>query len=176
MGAPSIAELNALPAADARAQLAILFEAAPRFVSRLVAARPFRGEDDLFEQAEALALDLPADEAIELVNAHPRLGAAPATISALSRIEQGDERAAASASTLGDRLAALNEAYERRFGFRYCVFVAGRSRDELIPEWEARLAGEDPDAELARARRDVVAIARDRYRRLRAETATEART
>jgi 2-oxo-4-hydroxy-4-carboxy--5-ureidoimidazoline (OHCU) decarboxylase len=166
VGAPSIEELNGLPAPDAATALTVLFEAAPRFVARLVSARPFADEDDLFGRAETLALALPEDEALELVNAHPRLGAPAAGMSALSRREQGE-------AAVGERLAALNDEYELRFGFRYCVFVAGRSREELVPEWEARLANGGRDAELARARRDVVAIARDRYRRLRAETAAE---
>jgi 2-oxo-4-hydroxy-4-carboxy--5-ureidoimidazoline (OHCU) decarboxylase len=163
--APSIDELNALPAPDAEAELAVLFESAPRFLARLAAERPFADEDDLFERAETIALELPEDEAVELVNAHPRLGAPAAEMSALSRREQGEP-------STSDRLAPLNEAYERRFGFRYCVFVAGRPREALVPEWEARLESGDRDTELHRARRDVVAIARDRYRRLRAESAS----
>lgn len=165
MPAPSIDEVNGLAERDAEAELAVLFECAPRFLARLVAARPFADEDDLFGRAETLALELPEDEAIELVNAHPRLGAPPADMSPLSRAEQGH-------GSTSERLDALNDAYERRFGFRYCVFVAGREREALIPEWEARLARADRDGELARARRDVVAIARDRYRRLRTEEAS----
>jgi 2-oxo-4-hydroxy-4-carboxy--5-ureidoimidazoline (OHCU) decarboxylase len=168
--APSIAELNAMPAADAAAALTILFEGAPRYVTRLVAARPYAGETDLWERAEMMALELPEDEAIELVNAHPRLGAAATAMSELSRREQGDGPAA----SVDERLAELNAAYEDAFGFRYCVFVAGRPREALVPELEARLASGDRTAELRRASRDVVAIARDRYRRLGAETSTEA--
>jgi OHCU decarboxylase len=168
--APSIAELNAMPAAEAAATLSVLFENAPRYVTRLIAARPYAGETDLWERAETIALELPEDEAIELVNAHPRLGAAPGAMSELSRREQGDPRAAA----VDQRLAELNAAYEDAFGFRYCVFVAGRPHDALVPELEARLATGDRTAELRRARRDVVTIARDRYRRLRAERRTEA--
>ena len=33
----------------------------------------------------------------------------------------------------------LNDAYEARFGFRYCVFVAGRPRAALLPGMEAAL-------------------------------------
>jgi 2-oxo-4-hydroxy-4-carboxy-5-ureidoimidazoline decarboxylase len=169
---PDVATLDTLPAEDAAAALGPLFEAAPAFLRRLVAARPFGTETELFARAEMLALALPEPEAIELVNAHPRLGAPPDAVSALSFREQGYDRATAAASaSLAERLATLNDAYERRFGFRYCVFVAGRPRQVLIPEWEARLEGGERDEELRRALRDVVAIARDRYRRLRAEAA-----
>ena len=51
------------------------------------------------------------------------------------------------------------------FGFRYCVFVAGRSRASLVPELSAAVhAGRD--AEIARALEAVVAIAADRYRKV----------
>ncbi len=37
------------------------------------------------------------------------------------------------------KLERLNAAYEDWFGFRYCVFVAGRSLETLIPELESSL-------------------------------------
>jgi len=161
-----VAELDAMPTDACIAAMAPWFEGAPRFLERLVAARPFGDEATLFGRAEAIALAMPEAEQLELIDAHPRLGAPPATVSDHSFREQGYDRETADA--MAD-LARLNDAYERRFGFRYCVFVAGRTREELIPEWEERLASGDRVGELRRALRDVVAIGRDRYRRLRAE-------
>lgn len=75
-----------------------------------------------------------------------------------------------------DRVAAaldrLNAAYEDRFGFRYCVFVNGRSRAELLPEMQAALDAGRP-SELRRALDAVIDIARDRAARL-GSAATEA--
>jgi 2-oxo-4-hydroxy-4-carboxy--5-ureidoimidazoline (OHCU) decarboxylase len=116
---------------------------------------------------------MPLDERLELIDAHPRLGAPPASVSALSFVEQGYEvggaerateaaAAADAAARVADELERLNVAYEARFGFRYCVFVAGRSRAELLPEMTAAL-GADRDAEMVRALDAVVDIARDRY-------------
>ena len=45
-------------------------------------------------------------------------------------------------------LDRLNVAYEARFGFRYCVFVAGRSREALLPGFIAALEA-DREAEIA---------------------------
>ena len=64
---------------------------------------------------------------------------------------------------LAAELARLNDAYEARFGFRYCVFVAGRPRAALVPVLEAALAA-DRAAEMQRALDDVVDIAADRHR------------
>jgi 2-oxo-4-hydroxy-4-carboxy-5-ureidoimidazoline decarboxylase len=67
-------------------------------------------------------------------------------------------------------LERLNDEYERRFGFRFCVFVAGRPRSALVPVLEAALDA-DRSTEIRRAIGDVIAIARDRYRSLAAAAA-----
>jgi 2-oxo-4-hydroxy-4-carboxy-5-ureidoimidazoline decarboxylase len=77
-------------------------------------------------------------------------------------MEQGYDRHVAD---LTDELRRLNAAYEARFGFRYCVFVAGRSRAALLPEFAAAL-GADREGEIARALDAVVDIAHDRWERL----------
>jgi len=141
-----------------RAEMASLFEHAPRFLDRLVAARPFGSWDALFEAAARIAAQMPEDEQVELINAHPRLGAPPATVSDHSFHEQGYDRDTTAAIA---ELEHLNARYEAQFGFRYCVFVNGRPRTALVPELEAALR-RDRASERERALRDVVAIARDR--------------
>ena len=151
------------------AALAPLFEGAPRFLVRLAAARPFGDEGTLLARAREIAHAMPEPEQVELIDAHPRLGAPPGSVSALSFREQGYDREAADAAAEAERarvdaeLARLNAAYEARFGFRYCVFVAGRPRAALLPELAAALhAGRD--AELHRALDAVVDIAGARWR------------
>ena len=156
-----VAALDAAPEEAFVATMAPLFEGAPRFLRRLAAARPFGSAESLFARAEDIALAMPEDEQIELIDAHPRLGAPPASVSAFSHREQGYDRETTEAI---EALERLNAEYERRFGFRFCVFVAGRPRSELVPVLEAALAA-DRGAELRRALRDVVAIARDRASR-----------
>jgi 2-oxo-4-hydroxy-4-carboxy--5-ureidoimidazoline (OHCU) decarboxylase len=173
--------------------VAPLFEGAPRFLGRLAAARPFGTEAALFERAREIAHSMPEAEQLELIDAHPRLGADPRSVSALSFREQGfdtetageAETAAGTTGTVGtaadtaagtaaekaarDRVAReldrLNAAYEARFGFRYCVFVAGRPRSAFIPEMTAALEA-DRVAEVRRALDAVVDIAADRYPRM----------
>jgi 2-oxo-4-hydroxy-4-carboxy-5-ureidoimidazoline decarboxylase len=95
-------------------------------------------------------------------------------MSTLSFVEQGYDQAAADAAARDaladrDRVAAeldrLNAAYEDRFGFRYCVFVDGRSRTELLPGMAAALDA-DRSGEISRALDAVIDIARDRAARL----------
>ena len=160
-----VARLDALPEGQFAAAVAPLFEGAPRFLHRLAWARPFDDEETLFGRAEAIALAMPEEEQLELINAHPRLGAPPASVSALSHREQGYDRDTTEAIA---ELERLNAAYESRFGFRFCVFVNGRSRRALVPLLEAALDA-DRGAEIRRALLDVVAIARDRAGRIESE-------
>jgi 2-oxo-4-hydroxy-4-carboxy--5-ureidoimidazoline (OHCU) decarboxylase len=166
-----IESIDSLPDGACRDALAPLFEGAPRFLSRLCAARPYGDADALFARAREIAHAMPEPEQLELIDAHPRLGAPPGTVSAMSFVEQGYDREAADAAAevererVGEELRRLNEAYERRFGFRYCVYVAGRPRSALLAGFEAALAAER-GAEIARALDAVVDIAVDRYQAL----------
>ena len=145
--------------------LTTLFEGAPRFVDRLMEFDPPPDSwDDLFYQAEWTALTMPEDEQIDLLDAHPRIGAAPGSVSTLSYGEQGYDQDAGTAQ-LQARLDRLNEAYERRFGFRFVVFVNGRSRAEIAEVVESHLDGERV-AEKMRGLRDVISIARARLAKL----------
>jgi len=162
----SIGELNQLDPGAFAAEMAPLFEGAPKFLAALAAARPFDSDEDLFDSARVVARELSADAQLELLGAHARIGADPVAISSHSRQEQGydgqdplpDDQA-----WVGNELEALNDAYETRFGFRFVVFVAGRPRAEIIPILERALHA-DPEEERRRGLDDVVLIAADRMR------------
>ena len=164
--------LDRMPAGEFVATVGPLFEHAPGFLYRLAAARPFGTMERLFERAREIAQAMPEELQLELVDAHPRLGAPPESVSAMSFGEQGYDREAAAnladdAARERDRVAAeldrLNHEYEARFGFRYCVFVAGRSRAALLPDMAAAL-GRERDSELHRSLDAVVDIAEARAR------------
>ena len=159
----SIDRLDVIAPGAFVASVAPLFEGARGFLGRLAMARPFGSIEAMFDRAHAIAHAMPLDEQLELIDAHPRLGAASARVSALSYVEQGYDRDQALA--IDAELDRLNAAYEARFGFRYCVFVAGRTRAELLPGMAAAL-GADRDAEITRALDAVVDIARDRHAQL----------
>lgn len=181
-GSLDMDELDVIAPGAFAAAVAPLFEGARGFLGRLAVARPFGTPEGMFATARTIAHAMPQDEQIELIDAHPRLGAPPATVSAMSFVEQGyaaDAAAAAAADAEADRgrvaaeLERLNDTYESRFGFRYCVFVAGRSRAELLPDMTAALDAER-DAEIHRALDAVVDIARARYATLTEHGAEDA--
>ena len=162
-----LATLNELPAGSFADAIGLLFERAPRFLARLARARPFRSWDELFERAESVARSMPEPDQLQLIDGHPRLGADPALLrprSEQSWREQGYDRL--EPEQVATELARLNDAYEARFGFRFVVFVAGRSRADLLPIMSAAL-GAERGTEIRRALSDVVAIARARREHLR---------
>jgi OHCU decarboxylase len=164
-----ITTLNSLPADEFAKALRPFFEAATPLANALYSARPFASYSDLLSTAQALVVRLPHEERVEVVNAHPRIGARPETVSAHSYREQGYEREAqldpVSLSRTYAELDDLNRAYEDRFGFRFVIFVNGRSKAEIVDVLRQRLAG-SPEAELDRALSEMFQIARDRLRKL----------
>ena len=161
----SIGELNQLDPGAFATEMAPLFEGAPKFLAALAAARPFDSDEDLFDSARVVARELSADAQLELLGAHPRIGADPVAISSHSRQEQGydgqdplpDDQA-----WVGNELEALNDAYETRFGFRFVVFVDGRPKSEILEILQQRLE-RTREEELQAGLRELVAIARDRW-------------
>ncbi len=68
---------------------------------------------------------MPLTDQLKVINAHPRIGAPAASLSALSLAEQcklEEPNLEATLKKLGD----LNEKYEAKFGFKFIVFVNGR--------------------------------------------------
>jgi len=171
MDLPATDALNALSDGAFADALAPLFEGAPQYLRRLAGARPFDSDDALLAAAREVAAVAPEAELRQLLDAHPRIGAEPAAMSALSREEQGDEPGddePTSDAGLADELVLLNDVYEARFGFRYVVFVAGRPLAAIAPLIEVALRNER-SAELRRGVDDAIYIAGDRLRRLRDE-------
>jgi 2-oxo-4-hydroxy-4-carboxy--5-ureidoimidazoline (OHCU) decarboxylase len=138
-------------------KLAAIFERAPGLAERV------RGSDPaaIVESARTELAGMTEAERIAVLNAHPRIGADPASLSPLSRLEQGEGGGAATER----ELAALNAEYERAFGFRFVVFVAGRSKTEILPVMRERLRRTRED-ELATGIAEFLAITRDRLERI----------
>ena len=144
--------MRELPRKLSADELAELFGGRTRFVERLAEHENPLGE------ARALLAELPEDEQIEALNAHPPIGARGLT--GASAAEQGTD----DDPSVLTSLAYLNEVYEEKFGFRFLVFVNRRPKAAIVPVLEERLA-RSRDDELETALDELVAIARDRWER-----------
>ena len=134
-------------------ELSELFEGRTRLVERLAAV------EDPLANADAVLADMSEEEKVEALAAHPAIGQTSG-LSARSAAEQGNET---NPCVLVD-LATLNTQYERRFGFRFVVFVDGRPKSEILGVLRERMA-RSREEELDTGCRELVAIARDRWTR-----------
>jgi len=134
-------------------ELADLFEGRTRLVERLAEIEhPLERADDVLAQ-------LTDEEKVEALAAHPAIGQTSG-LSARSAAEQGSDE---DPCVLVD-LAALNMRYERKFGFRFVVFVNRRPKDEIVQVLRERME-RTREEELDTGCRELVAIARDRWTR-----------
>ncbi|HEX3256722.1 MAG TPA: 2-oxo-4-hydroxy-4-carboxy-5-ureidoimidazoline decarboxylase [Gaiellaceae bacterium] len=144
--------MHELPRQLSEDELAELFEGRTRLVAELATL------EDPLGQARKVLADAPEDEQIEALAAHPRIGQR-VNMSEQSAREQGSDEDPA----LLAALARLNKAYEKKFGFRFVVFVDGRPRAEILSVMRQRLQ-RSREEELPAALDDLVAIALDRWR------------
>jgi len=133
------------------------FEGAPLLAERVGEGDP----ETLIARAREIIAAMTEAQQIAVLNAHPPIGSRTA-LSARSQAEQRASERTARATL--NALARLNAEYERRFGFRFVVFVAGRSRDEIVPVLKTRLQRSRSE-ELATGLAEFLAIARDRLMR-----------
>ncbi|KAJ1560353.1 hypothetical protein HK405_007402 [Cladochytrium tenue] len=187
-------------AAAVETAVSLLFEPSPPLATALISqassvtSGSYASWDAFIDHAERIILrELAEPDQIAVVNAHPAIGAPAQSLSALSHAEQGHGSSAAAtaaaaavdgAAALASRLADLNARYAAVFGFGYLVFVAGRPRAVIADLLERRvldaeaaaaqtgaLPRAEVRAELDRALKDSVEIARSRAKVLLAQEA-----
>ena len=126
-------------------ELTGLFSGRTRLVEDLAA------REDPLGVARDVVREASDEEKAEALAAHPRIGER-------SPEQHGDDPAVLA------ELAELNQAYEEKFGFRFVVFVNGRSRAEIVPVLRERLQRTRAE-ELATGCDDLVSIALDRWQK-----------
>lgn len=146
--------------APSDAGLAAIFEHCPALLAQLSPlVMPGDTPERISEMAHEIIDSLDEAERIATLNAHPRIGGDARAMSELSQREQGADRDPETLRVL----AALNDEYERKFGFRFVVFVAGRSKREIVPVLRERLRRER-ETELATGIDEFLAISLHRMR------------
>jgi 2-oxo-4-hydroxy-4-carboxy--5-ureidoimidazoline (OHCU) decarboxylase len=132
-------------------ELEELFEGRTRLVELLAET------EDPLGRADEVVARLGEEDKIEALAAHPAIGQR----SGLSRRSAAEQGPQDDPAVLAE-LAYLNQVYEEKFGFRFVVFVAGRSKAEIADVLRERIANTHEE-ELDTACRELVAIARDRW-------------
>ncbi|KAN0055620.1 hypothetical protein ACTA71_008736 [Dictyostelium dimigraforme] len=142
---PEIELLNSLSQKSFFDCVHLLFEAAPPLANALYEKRPFSSYQQLIDQAYSIIQSLNEVEKILVINAHPRIGLSASQVknsSSISYREQSCDKDSSLDQSILETLSKLNDKYEFKFGFKFVVFVNGRSKKEIIPILEDRLNNE----------------------------------
>jgi 2-oxo-4-hydroxy-4-carboxy--5-ureidoimidazoline (OHCU) decarboxylase len=142
-----------------------LWEDAGILASQLT-GRSFGSWTELIDSAEEEIEKMDDRQRAALLEAHPRLGEEPAQLRARSTSSWEEQRSGGDTTDFtARRLRELNGCYEHRFGFPFVEWVAGRPLTAIVDVIEYRLQ-RDRATELAAGCAALVAIARDRLRRI----------
>jgi len=126
-----------------------------QWAKRMLALEPFPAAERMLEAADRVWWELSPGDWLEAFAAHPRIG--ESTRDAQAAREQSGVRGA-EAETI-EKLAALNRAYEERFGWIYIVCASGKSAAQMLAILESRM-GNDPETELRVAAEQQLQITR----------------
>jgi 2-oxo-4-hydroxy-4-carboxy-5-ureidoimidazoline decarboxylase len=164
----SVSELDAMSEPHAATLLAECCGAS-RWVSGMLARRPFRSRAVVLSTADEIWRSLDSDDWREAFSHHPRIGERK---SAMPQSERGSAWAEGEQSGIERapddvraELAAANREYEQRFGCIFIVFATGKSAEEMLALARERLRN-DPAVELRAAAEEQRKITRARLEKL----------
>jgi OHCU decarboxylase len=163
-----LAWLNSLPAEEAAQEL-LQCCGSKRWARNVAAARPFHTFEELSKRANEIWQSLDRDDWLEAFRSHPKIGEKKTaeTVSAQTRQWSGHEQAGVNTASTEttNALAALNRAYEEKFGYIFIICATGKTSDEMLAALRERL---DHDAveELPIAAAEQSKITRLRLKKL----------
>ena len=145
------------------------FCAAPQWIARVAAARPFATADAVLASADSANEAVTDDGWLEAFRHHPRIGERTAERRQSDFAQRSSSREQSRVTDASpDEVAALaeaNRAYEARFGHVFIVCASGKSVRDMLLLLRERL-NNDPKTELTIAARELKAITRLRLERL----------
>lgn len=155
--AASIEEANSLDRAAFVARFGGIYEQSPWVAEAAWERRPFTDRSALERAMQETVRQAGRPRQLELLRAHPRLG----TRLALFGFSQAEQAGAGLGElTAAERaeLEALNESYERKFGFPFIFAVRNASLRAILESCRNRI-GADAAAEFDESLRQVFRIA-----------------
>jgi 2-oxo-4-hydroxy-4-carboxy-5-ureidoimidazoline decarboxylase len=164
----SIAELNALSAADFTRVVGPVFEHSPWIASETAAQRPFADREKLLAAlCETIRLSSD-DQKLALIRAHPDLVGRMALAGKLTAASTREQAAAGLNQLTPDEVALFrrqNTAYQQKFGFPFVICARLNHKDAILTGFERRLQNSRED-EIHAALQEIFKIAALRLRDL----------
>ena len=138
----SLDALNRMNAGDFARALGAIFEHSPWVAERTYRAQPFGSRLELIDSMRDTGGAAAAEEQLELIRAHPPLGARGRIRAALTEASAGEQRRAgldACSAEQWKRLDELNAAYAAKFGMPFILAVRGHDPLSIIENFERRM-------------------------------------
>jgi 2-oxo-4-hydroxy-4-carboxy-5-ureidoimidazoline decarboxylase len=158
--AMTLAELNAMPAADFTDKLGAIFEHSPWVAERAAARRPFGSVAELHAAMADVVRSASEDERLRLIRAHPELAGKAAVRGELTD-ESTREQKGAGLDQCNveefERMQDLNRRYNEKFGFPFVIAVKGHDRHSILRAFAERLENA-PAAEAAECIEQIIRI------------------
>lgn len=134
--------LNALPHDEAVKAL-LQCCGSTRWADETTNGRPYPSLDALIKCADEIWWSLTPEDWLDAFRSHPKIGErkAEAAISNQSSQWSGQEQAGVSSASREtvDALAALNWAYQEKFGFIFIICATGKTSDEMFAALRNRI-------------------------------------
>ena len=138
----TLAELNAMPAADFTARLGAIFEHSPWVAERAAARRPFDSVEQLHAAMADVVRSASEDERLRLIRAHPELAGKAAVRGELTDESTREQKGAGLDQCNAEefeRMQDLNRRYNEKFGFPFIIAVKGHDRHSILRAFAQRL-------------------------------------
>ena len=161
-------QLNSMPLEEA-VKVLLHCCGSKRWAENVANARPYTNPETLIAKANDIWWSLESEDWLEAFRSHPKIGEtkAAAPVSDQSSQWSGQEQAGvsnASRETV-DALAALNWAYEQKFGFIFIICATGKTSGEILDSLKKRLEN-DAETELPIAAAEQSKITELRLKKL----------
>jgi 2-oxo-4-hydroxy-4-carboxy-5-ureidoimidazoline decarboxylase len=164
--AKTIAQINALPAADFTATFGFLFEHSPWIVREAASRRPFASIAAFEDAMASIVREAPHLDQLKLLRAHPELASKAAVDKTLTEASNA-EQASAGLDRLSqdefDRFHDLNRRYRDRFGFPFIICVRLTDKAGILAAMDKRLENTE-EQEIAAALVEIGKIVHLRLR------------
>ncbi len=156
----NLTELNGMERDQFVTVLGGIFENTPAIARQAWHQRPFNTVEALHHCMVEVMNEMTVDEQMILMRSHPDLG---------SKARMADASVKEQAGVGLDQLTleeyqqfqALNQAYQKRFGFSFIVAVKNHTKDSILEAFQTRLKN-SVEAEREQALAEIVQIARFR--------------
>ena len=138
----TLSALNELPADAFTETLGAIFEHSPWVPQRAAASRPFASRLDLLDAMRTVVREAPIEDQLNLIRAHPQLGARGRRRLELTEASSREQRRAgldACSDAEFAELMQLNAAYVQKFDFPFILAVRGHDPDSILAFMRTRL-------------------------------------